>query len=660
MIKYINYELMIFGEVRILMLNTRMTVIIRELMKADTPLTSEYLAKVLDVTSRTVRNDIKELEEIVSKFGASIKSIRGTGYQLHVQEDHLFRQLLQEVTEQHHQDGDLPTLPEDRVQYVLKRFLLMDGYIKLDDLADELFISKSTLQNDLKDVKEILCRYRITISKRPNFGLKLEGTEFMLRLCMADHIFNDMENELELGHSIPNFSKHDLTIIRKIILEEIKVNHIALSDIGLNNLVIHIAIAYNRIKNEKYITFFNQELEELHNQKQYKVAEEIVKQLEREFEVKFPETEIAYITIHLLGTKMVTDLHFDEKDIHELIDHQIYDLVQEILETIDKELNLNIKDDQELIVAMCLHLKPAIHRFHYDINLSNPLLEDIKANYPVAFQAAIIAGIVLKRKLEIDINENEIGYLALHLGAAIENQRIGFRPKKCIIVCASGVGSARLLASKLQSKFGTRLEIIGTTEFYKLNQITMHAVDFLISTIPVQMELPIPVIHVNTILGAGDLEKIEQVLLEETGHKLKYIREELVFLQKSFETREEVLDFLGKQLQSFGLVKDQYIEKVYEREALSPTSYGNFVAIPHPITPQTNSTFWTICTLKKPLDWGGKRVQFVCLLNVERNSTNDLQCMYDSLMEIIDSSQVVQQLLKCKTFKEFQAIFMKN
>lgn len=639
-----------------MMLNARMTVIIRELMKAEAPLTSEYLAKVLDVTSRTIRNDIKELETIVSDFGGSIKSTRGTGYELIIDNDQLFRHLLQDITEKDKEnEREIPTLPEERVQYMLKRLLLADEYLKLDDLADELYISKSTLQNDLRDVKEIFHPYGITFDKRPNFGFKVVGDEFKLRMCMADHLFNSFDPS-----NVPVFMVDDLNNIRKIILEEINKHQIALSDIGLNNLIIHLAIAYKRIKDKKYVTLYPKELLDLKKQKQYKVAEEIVRDLETELGICFPEAEVAYITIHLLGTKMVTELLMNETDIQVIMDNQIYQLVKKILDTIDHELRLNIKDDQELFVGLCLHLKPAMYRLQYGINLPNPLLKDIKSKFPHAFQAAIIAGMVLKQEIEIEINENEIGYLALHLGAAIENKKIGNQPKKCMIVCASGVGSARLLASKIKARFGTAVEIVGTTEYYKLNQIPLQTLDFIISTIPISKDFPIPVIHVNTILGGNDLENIEKLLKKEVNLKLKYIREELVFLQKDFETRDAVLHFLGVQLAEKGLVNEQFLESVIARESISPTSYGNFVAIPHPITPLTDSTFWAICTLQKPIDWGDKRVQFVCLLNVEKNSSDELQYMYDLLVDMIDNSQIVQQLIKCKSFKEFAGVFQKG
>ena len=73
------------------------------------------------------------------------------------------------------------------------------------------------------------------------------------------------------------------------------------------------------------------------------------------------------------------------------------------------------------------------------------MLSAIKENYPLAFEAGVIAGIVIKEQTGIDIHENEIGYLALHFGAAIERRKTERPPKRCLIVCASGAGSAQLL-----------------------------------------------------------------------------------------------------------------------------------------------------------------------------------------------------------------------
>ncbi|RFU69916.1 BglG family transcription antiterminator [Bacillus sp. V59.32b] len=638
------------------MLNGRMIAILRELMSAETMITSEYLANVIQVTSRTVRNDMKELTSLVAKYGAAIKSIRGTGYKLIIHDDQLFRKFLLDVSNhQSSTQGIRPTSPEERVQYLIKRLLLIDKYVKLDDLADELYVSKSTIQNDLRDVKKVLNHYELVLHKRPNYGVELKGDEMKVRYCMSEYIFNQIGTRKENYSILP---KGQMTAIRSVVLEQIKENDITLSDIGLNNLVIHIAIACRRIQDQNYVMLRPNEIEDVISQKEYKVASEIVGKIESGLELIFPQEEIAYIAIHLLGTKMITHLNIGDEEIPNLIDEEIHNLTIKILENIENKLQLDIVNDRELAVAISLHLKPAINRYRFGMNIRNPLLAAIKTNYPVAFEAGILARAVLKQEMEIDINENEIGYLALHIGAAMERRRIDRQLKRCIIVCASGIGSAQLLKYKLQSKFGTKLEIAAITEYYKLSETALDGMDFIVSTIPISDSLPIPIIIVNTFLGGSDFEKIEMAMTESPEQTITYTKEELVFLQKKFDTREEVLYFLTHQLHVLGLVSETFIDSVLEREALSPTSFGNLVAIPHPHIPQTDTTFWTICTLQKPVTWEDKPVQFVCLLSVERNSTADLNKMYRLLGNVIDDTNKIQRLLKCKTYKEFIKAFM--
>lgn len=634
-----------------------MTSIFRELMAAETTLTSEYLAKVIQVTSRTVRNDIKELDSFLSKYGCKIVSIRGTGYELKIVNDQLFRVLLQEVF-QNDRSSAIPTTHEERVMHLMKRFLLLEGYVKLEDLADELFISKSTIQNDLREVKKILDSFGIALEKRPNYGLKVQGDEVKLRFCISEYLFNRLETSKDTSH-IHFISKEEMETIRTTILQHIKENNISLSDIGLNNIVIHIAIACKRIKDKNYVHFCPDELRELIKQKEYMVASKIIQNLEVSLEVIFPQVEIAYIAIHLLGTKMITQLNSLEPDLQNFIDKEIYQLTINVLEEMEKKLNLGIQDDKELILAMSLHLKPAINRFRYGMNMRNPMLDDIRTNYPIAFEAGIIASMVLKEELGIRINDDEIGYLAIHFGAAMERRKMRNQPKKCLVVCASGVGSACLLIYKLQSKFGSRLEIVGTIDYYKLSEQPLESIDFIISTISVSENLPIPVIKVHTFLEDGDLDRIENLLYRGSERSLNYISEDLVFLNQCFETREDVIIFLCDQLQKMGLVEENYVQSVLDREALSPTSFGNLIAIPHPISPKTNTTFWTICTLKNPIEWGEKKVQLVCLLNVQKNNSDDLQRMYKLLVKTVENFQIVQQLLKCKTYSELEKVFLK-
>ncbi len=139
-----------------------------------------------------------------------------------------------------------------------------------------------------------------------------------------------------------------------------------------------------------------------------------------------------------------------------------------MIKAVDRELKLGILHDKELKIGLALHVKPAISRNRYGMNLRNPMLAAIKEHYPLAFEAGIIAGLVIKEQTGIDIHENEIGYLALHFGAAIE--RKNRKPAETLYHCMRiGAGSAQLLREKLRSHFGNRLDILGTAEYYSLD-----------------------------------------------------------------------------------------------------------------------------------------------------------------------------------------------
>lgn len=644
------------------MLSARMTAILRELMRAKTFVTGEDLANLIQVSSRTIRNEIKELETLLASNGGTLKSIRGAGYQLVIHDEKLFRGFLQEnLDEQDSREKATPTMPEERVHFLIKRLLLTEGYSKIEDLADEMFVSKSTIQNDLRDVKKILEKYKIVLEKRPNYGLKLKGHELNLRFCMSEYVFNRIGTHPAINNSgVSILTKGELEDIRDIILDQINPSGIVLSDVGLNNLVIHIAIAYKRIQNGNYVSLSQKELDEVTTQKEYEVASKIIGETASHLDVVFPVSEVAYIAIHLLGTRMTATSGLTEEDAGNLIEPQLQDLTARILYLIDRKLSLGISQDHELTTSLCLHLKPAINRFKYEMNLRNPMLSEIKENYPIAFEAGIVAGTVIKDELGIDINEHEIGYIALHIGAAIERRKMANKPKRCLIVCASGMGSARLLSYKLQSELGSKLDIIGTSEFYKLRETPLHSIDLVISTIPIRENLPVPVVEVNTFLGEKDLNKIEEAINAVKDQTAEFIREDLVFLQKDLDTQEEVIAFLVERLEELGLVDASFIQSVNEREVLSPTSFGNLVAIPHPMAPLTDQTFLAICTLQKPIKWGDKRVQFICLLSVEKNSTSDFKDIYDLLWNVIDDSEKVQRILKCTDYREFSRVIWRG
>ncbi|WP_188456631.1 BglG family transcription antiterminator [Virgibacillus oceani] len=639
-------------------MNSRWQEIIQLLMKSNDPMTSEQLAMHLLVSSKTVRNDIKELNHLLEQSDLKIESIRGKGYHLEITDNKKLKQFIQERLDSREV---IPSEPEARILFLMEKLLLQSYYLKMDDLAGELYISRSTLKSDIKLVRGILEDYNLVLDQKPNYGIKVIGNETQIRFCISEYIFNQKPVPLDdPADWLSILSKRDLEIIKTSILSNMRKHNIIISDIGLQNLITHLAIACKRIRESNSVEIVHEELRHMKGKKEFAVASEIVQDVEAGLSVNFSENEVAYLAIHLQGTKLVHS-NQEKENINSIIDQKVYNLVTEMVNIIDEKYYFNLSDDEELLFALCLHLMPAINRYKFQMNIRNPMLEEIKTKYPLSFEAALVMVDVLDEKMGIKIDENEIGYLALHLEVALERiKKSSVHTKRCLIVCASGLGSAQLLSYKLKNKFGDGLDIIGTTEYYNLKHQSLTGVDFIVSTIPITQDLSVPVIHVSTILGDSDVTTIETAITKDKSIIEQYMHEKDTFLKQDFETPEEVIRFLGNHLVNDGRVEDDYIDYVLERESYAPTSFGNLVAIPHPLEPRTNASFWSIVTLNKPIQWGDKPVQIVFLLNTNMAKKDDLKPMFHILVKLIDDNNLLQRLLQCSTFEQFKNFIIRR
>ncbi|TFJ91681.1 BglG family transcription antiterminator [Lentibacillus salicampi] len=527
-------------------MNSRQKQIIRILKDAKDPVTSSLLSADLQVSSKTIRNEIQKLNQILQKHNMSIDSFRGKGYKLEAADEVAFNEFLQEMEKI---KEIIPVEPSDRVTFLIERLLLHSSYEKMEELAEELYISRSTLQSDLKKVREILHEYDLSLDHKPNYGIKVNGSETNIRFCISEYIFNQPSSVMEDNPNwVEILPQKEQKVIRNSILTQLRKHRIIISDVSLQNLMTHLAIAYKRIREDNHVEIIHSDLYEIKGQKEFTVAEQIIRDIENVLKVSFPKDEVAYLAIHLQGTKLMGSDKDTEK-IKSVIDKEIRVLATEMVERIDEKYHFNLSDDKELLMNLALHLKPAVNRYIYQMNIRNPMLEEIKAKYPTSFEAALIGSEVLDEKAGIHVDEHEIGYLALHIEVAQERmKKLASRRKSCLIVCATGLGSAQLLLYKLKDKFGEMLNVKGTTELYNLHYQSLNDIDFIVSTIPIDDDTGIPVVHVSTILGESDVNRIEKVMTNERAVIHQYMREHLTFLNCEFETPEEVIRFLGNQL----------------------------------------------------------------------------------------------------------------
>jgi lichenan operon transcriptional antiterminator len=648
-------------------LNDRQKEIIKELVSNDEPVTSDYLSKMVGVTPRTIRNDIRALNLELKKIGIKIEAVRGVGYFISPKLDHKDKELIEELFQLNEQQGShVPISPEERVIYILKSIIMADDYITIEQLANQLFVSKSTVDNDLKKVEELLNKYEVTLVKKPNFGIKVIGDEMKIRFCLSNCLSN-MKNEQfqqEIGFDNPTILNGiDIDLVKSITRKQIEYLPFKLAELSFNNLIIHIAIAIQRIKKGKYIEFDSFELSRIKEQQEYNIAQNIVQSLEEAFSIKIPKQEIAYIAIHLLGAKQFQDRKLLQDDFIKLIGEPNFQLVKDILSEINRVYRINLNHDNELIYGLGLHLRSAMNRMKYKMNLRNPMLNEIKNNFPFSFELAIVASEVIQRKYTITINEDEIGYIAIHLAAAIERIKNVKRRKvkRVAVVCASGMGTAKLLAASIESKF-PGLEIVGTYPSFSIKEIENDDVDLILSTVPIKEERTTPILHIHPLLTDKDVEKVNEYISrkylylndEKSFKKLQNLfSEELFFPEIDKKDPIDIIKSMTYILNIKGYVDDSFLDSVLEREEISPTSIGNLVAIPHPVKPNALSSCVAIGIMKKPVKWGEHHVQLVLLLALNEKDKDKYSDLFHQLWLLVQDKKLVADLCKSSDFAQF-------
>ncbi|AGB19337.1 BglG family transcription antiterminator [Thermoanaerobacterium thermosaccharolyticum] len=645
-------------------MNARKRKILKKLLENKKPITSEYLSRLLGVSSRTVRNDIKELNEEIKDKAIKIITLPGVGYFIKFTGGDIGKDVIEEVLDD--DNNAVPSMPDERVRYIIKRLLTADCFITLEELATELFVSKSTIVNDVNTVEKWLSKHNLRLFRKPNYGIKVKGNEMNLRFAISDFI-NEQNNNLTLfdvSSYEEMFKDISLEKIKNIISEAQKDMDYKLSSISFSNLLIHIAIAIKRIRQNKSIDIPDDAIKNMKNKREYMVAQNIVKSIEKNFNVNMPEGEAIYITMHLLGAKPFEDNNLDLNDIRKIVGDKLINVVKKMIYEVGLFYNIDFSRDKELIIGLALHLKPTLNRLKYNMNLRNPILNEIKDEYPDAFEMSITASRILKREYSISIDENEMGYIAMYFGAAIE--RLKIKTKKInnvVIICASGMGTAQLIATKVMRTFPW-LNIIGKYPSYKLEEVTKANPDLILTTVPINI-VDIPVIQISSILSKDDIERIGKIINIDSNTRsdrialLNLFDERLFVKNLKIKDKFEIINYLSEMLYKNNYVYEEFKKSVIERELISSTSIGNLVAIPHSTLGYAIESHIAVAILEKPINWGNDKVQLVMMLALDKMTDNEFQCIFNELFDVVNDYETVLKLTSAKDITEFINI-MKN
>ena len=622
--------------------------ILEMLLKNPDGMTGMELARRLNVSSRTIRSDIKTLQDMISDQQSRILAAPNRGYKLQREEnaDDLLRLV----------DGKGSavglTSAGEQQNYIISRFLecsLKDTSVTQMTLADEMYVGLSTVKNYLNTTRERFAEYDIKIAQYKTEGMRLEGAEGDLRSFIVDYL-HEVRDEGLRGLL---FDKIGYDAMEKILSQTASIRNLQLTDTARHDLAVQTALAIHRSASGQTIECRASMAQKLEETFEYSAAKEVANEIFRYTGMDIPYSEVFYITQCLLTGKKLLDIGSTVNDAH------VKDLVEKVLVAVDEKFGLDFTADEYLKDGLMLHLRIAIARVNFRVNIRNELLGSVKQDYPLAFQIAVYAAKMVREIDHIEFNENEIGYIALHFGASMSRNSMAEdeHPKNVYVVCSAGLGVSVLMKAKLKEHFRGSIQVISVLPAYKLTAEMLEEADYIISTVPLDLDSP-KVIRVNHMLRTDDIEKIRRIMFKkqdtldaETMRQFFHVNG--FYVDKSFRTREECLDFLTDEAIRNGWMDAEAKNSVFERERMSSTAIGDYVAIPHALSTESMTSNISVLILKEPVQWEDFPVRVVFLLNIEQAKASLWEKLFLKLYEFIKEQHGLESLLKHKSYEKF-------
>ncbi|QHQ59472.1 PRD domain-containing protein [Anaerocolumna sedimenticola] len=547
----------------------RLRQILLLLLQEDQVVSVKKLADEIKVSKRTVQRELEYIGSSLKKYHVSLQTKTGTGIWLEGEESDK-KNLLNLLKEEDVLDsGD----KEERRKRLILEILKDRSPKKLYYYGNIFGVSEATISNDMEAIETWFHQFDLKIIRKQGYGVALEGSEKNYRLAVRKFIDENMDSKvmknlsdgnersiLDLirdkeGKNIYNLINND--VLKQVItcFNSIRDKRLLrLTENSYIGLILHVTIAVNRIL-QKEIIEPNKELEEkLSKDEDYDLALHIANSLEEEFQIEIPDIEIAYMLLHIKGSKLqYIDDGLEIENLNER--EEILNFINDMIDVYDENMAYELKQDEEFIFGLLAHLQPTFIRLKNHMTISNPLLQEIKDTYPDIFKKCLKVGSLITNRYGYKVPEEEIGFLAMHFGAAgvrLENQKESKRKVDIGIVCASGIGISRLMHTKLKRHLKDRAEIV-TYGKEDLTAPVINKLDFLISSIRLD-EINADIVRVSPLLIDSDLEQIEAKV------RLYAKTPKTVTADRDFSKQLELVNFTATQIKS--ILKDFSLFKV--------------------------------------------------------------------------------------------------
>lgn len=513
-------------------LNKRCIEILNYLIQKNDFVKTEELAEIYKLTDRAIRYNIDKIEGFLVKNGLNYfdrQYSRGIRLVKTKELEEFLKDFINRDSEgsRYHYSFS----KDERMKFIATKLLQSNQPVNISYFEGKLSISKNTVLKELDMLNKWLAERELILVRKPKLGIIVEGRERDKRRAITELVSETMAPEDILSYASKKIAQTKINNLQfDILFSDIDLDFLdsllrgaeaylgrKFSDEAYGGLITHLAIMIKRIQLNKEIYLPDIDLESIKQDMEYKAAQVIISRIEEKFSINIPETETGYVALHLLGAKMLK--HKDQFKDNEAIPDGLYRVAALMTEEIERIYQVDFSQARDnLIQGLVIHLRPTIYRIKYNLKLTNPIYDEIRANYNELFINTKRAAFYLENYIKHVIDDQEISYITLHFGAALENAKTNASDRpRVVIVCGTGIGTAKMVASKIAGEFN--VEIVDTVSCREIGTITRDY-NYIISTVEIPNYYSKKYIRINPLLLEKDFIKLGQYL------KFKYDRTE--------------------------------------------------------------------------------------------------------------------------------------
>ena len=588
-------------------------------------LSLEELKKRTQTSSQTVKSSIELLNEQLG----SIAEINQTGslYTLKVFDYDAFDAILSgRLKEQ----SDFNS-PSKRMAYILQKLLDTPDYVLIDDLSQELEVSRGTVNNDLKHLKRVLADYDSSLKGTPNRGLKLVGEELNLRLLCLNHAYDYFHQERLTGGSLSQVKQlaevWKLDSRSQILWEKV------------------ICLTIDRIKKGRSI---DQPIPHFLNMvERTKAIDDFLGQLELDYSISLGHYDIDFL-LFPVNMKWLGDNPWQLAQLEEVF----LGMMAEIHEAMLVEL-----DDQQIFDEVKQHLFFLINRLIFRLEPADLFQDEIMRNYPFAYQLSAIGIHHLERMIGRKAPKAEISYLAIYFELVLRSIPKDEK-KEIAVVCVTGRGTAALIRRQIESVLGAEVKIHQFLE-NDYEQADLDNFFAVFTTVPLNyVSQDTPVIQITNLFSDDWLRSEWNRVNQEQLSRFDFVDFHFKKFTKAQTYRESLTELL-EELSSSAQVDAEFSHRVLAREEKNTTIFSNGIAFPHAIVQNTERILFAAGVFDQRIETSDGPVELLFLVGIpeilSEQNEHELLVLYDIIFTLAAevNRQDLQSLQDVEGFKEF-------